>query len=329
MEYKDYYQILGVDRNASEKDIKRAYRQLARQLHPDVNPDDKRAEEKFKEINEAHEVLSDREKRVKYDQLGANWQQWQRMGRDPGQFDWSQWSTGAPGGVHFEWDGDLGNIFGGAGADMFSDFFRSLFGGTGGAGRTRATDDLFRRTTGRRTTRGQDLEAPVEITLEEAFHGTTRMLEQDGRRIQVKIPPGARSGSKVRIAGKGSPGYGGGPTGDLYLNITVKPHPVLKREGDNLRCEVDVDLCTAVLGGQARISTLNGDVSLKIPPGTNGGKTFRLRGKGMPNPRHPKQRGDLLATVQVQVPQKLSPRERELFEELARLREPSSREEVK
>ncbi len=329
MEYKDYYQILGVDRNASDKDIKRAYRRLARQLHPDVNPGDKQAEEKFKEINEAHEVLSDREKRTKYDQLGANWQQWQRTGRDPGQFDWSQWSTGAPGGARVEWSGDLGDIFGGAGADMFSDFFRSLFGGMGGAGRTRTTDDLFRRTTGRRTTRGQDMEAPVEITLEEAFHGATRVLEQGGRRIQVKIPPGARTGSKVRIASKGGPGYGGGPTGDLYLNITVKPHPVLKREEDNLRCEVDVDLYTAVLGGQARISTLNGDVSLTIPPGTNGGKTFRLRGKGMPNPRHPKQRGDLLATVQVQVPQKLSPRERELFEELARLREPSSREEVK
>ena len=329
MEYKDYYQILGVDRNASEKDIKRAYRRLARQLHPDVNPDDKRAEEKFKEINEANEVLSDREKRAKYDQLGASWQQWQRMGHDPGQFDWSQWFAGAPGGARVEWSGDLGNIFGGAGADMFSDFFRSLFGGMAGAGRTRATDDLFRRTTSRRTTRGQDVEAPVEITLEEALHGTTRVLEQDGRRIQVKIPPGARSGSKVRIAGKGGPGYGGGPTGDLYLNITVKPHPVLKREEDNLRCEVDVDLYTAVLGGQARISTLNGDVSLNIPPGTNGGKTFRLRGKGMPNPRYPKQRGDLLATVQVQVPQKLSPREQELFEELAHLREPSSREEVK
>ena len=329
MEYKDYYQILGVDRNASEKDIKRAYRRLARQLHPDVNPDDKRAEEKFKEINEANEVLSDREKRAKYDQLGASWQQWQRMGHDPGQFDWSQWFAGAPGGARVEWSGDLGNIFGGAGADMFSDFFRSLFGGMAGARRTRATDDLFRRTTSRRTTRGQDVEAPVEITLEEALHGTTRVLEQDGRRIQVKIPPGARSGSKVRIAGKGGPGYGGGPTGDLYLNITVKPHPVLKREEDNLRCEVDVDLYTAVLGGQARISTLNGDVSLNIPPGTNGGKTFRLRGKGMPNPRYPKQRGDLLATVQVQVPQKLSPREQELFEELAHLREPSSREEVK
>ncbi len=321
MEYKDYYQTLGVDRNASEKDIKRAYRRLARQFHPDVNPGDDRAEEKFKGINEAYEVLGDQEKRAKYDRLGASWQQWQRTGQDPGQFDWSQWFAGAPGGARVEWSGDLGNIFGGAGADVFSDFFRSLFGGTGGAGRTRTADDLFRRTTSRRTLRGQDVEAPVEITLEEAFHGTTRVLEQDGRRIQIKIPPGARSGSKVRIAGKGGPGYGGGPTGDLYLNITVKPHPTLKREGDNLRCDVDVDLYTAVLGGQVLVSTLSGDVSLKIPPGTNGGKTFRLRGTGMPNPRYPKQRGDLLATVRIQILHRLSARERELFEELARLRE--------
>jgi curved DNA-binding protein len=320
MEYKDYYKILGVDRNATEKEIKRAYRGLARQFHPDVNPDDKGAEEKFKEINEAHEVLSDPEKRARYDRLGASWQQWQRMGRDPGQFDWSQWFTGAPGGVHVEWSGDLGDLFGGAGADAFSDFFRAVFGGMGGAGRTRPAEDLFRRTTRQRTLRGQDMEASVEITLGEASHGTTRMLERDGRRIRVKIPPGARSGSKVRVAGKGDPGYGNGLPGDLYLNITVKPHPVLRREGDDLRCDVDVDLYTAVLGGEVRVPTLNGDVSLKIPPGTNGGKTFRLRGKGMPNPRNPKQRGDQLATVRVQVPRRLSARERELFDELARLR---------
>ncbi|MFQ6100833.1 MAG: DnaJ C-terminal domain-containing protein [Anaerolineae bacterium] len=329
MEYKDYYKILGVDRSASEKEIKRAYRRLARQFHPDVNPGDKRAEEKFKEINEAHEVLSDPEKRAKYDRLGASWQQWQRMGRDPGQFDWSQWFAGAPGfgagaqpsgGTRVEWSGDLGDLFGGAGADMFSEFFRTLFGGMGGAGSPRTADDFFRRTTHKRTLRGQDMEASVEITLEEAFHGATRVLEQDGRRIRVKIPPGARSGSKVRVAGKGGPGHGSGPPGDLYLNITVKPHPVFKREGDNLRCDVTVDLYTAVLGGEVRVPTLNGDVSLKIPPGTNSGKTFRLRGKGMPKPRNPKQRGDQLATVQVQVPQRLSARERELFEELSRLR---------
>lgn len=318
MEYKDYYKILGVDRNASERDIKRAYRRLARQLHPDVNPDDKRAEEKFKDVNEAYEVLGDPEKRHKYNQLGANWQQWQRMGRDPNQFDWSQWFTGAPGGTRVEWSGDLGDLFGGGGG-VFSDFFRTIFGGMSGQGNTRAAGNAFRHTTGQRTLRGQDMDTTTEITLKEAFHGTTRVLKRDGRRIRVKIPPGARTGTRVRVAGQGSPGFEGGTPGDLYLNITVKPHPTFEREKDNLRCDVDVDLYTAVLGGYVQISTLNGDVSLKIPAGTSSGMTFRLRGKGMPNPRNPEQRGDLLATIQIHVPKKLGPREQELFEELARL----------
>jgi curved DNA-binding protein len=318
MEYKDYYKILGVDRNASERDIKRAYRRLARQLHPDVNPDNKQAEEKFKDVNEAYEVLGDPEKRHKYNQLGANWQQWQRMGRDPNQFDWSQWFAGAPGGTRVEWSGDLSDLFGG-GRGVFSDFFRTIFGGMSGQGNAPTAGSTFRHATGQRTLRGQDMDTTTEITLKEAFHGTTRVLKRDGRRIRVKIPPGARTGTRVRVAGQGSPGFEGGTPGDLYLNITVKPHPTLKREKDNLRCDVDVDLYTAVLGGYVQISTLNGDVSLKIPAGTSSGITFRLRGKGMPNPRNPEQRGDLLATVQIHVPKKLGPREQELFEELARL----------
>jgi curved DNA-binding protein len=319
MKYENYYKILGVDRDASEKDIKRAYRRLARQFHPDVNPGDKQAEEKFKKINEAYEVLSDSEKRTKYDRLGASWQQWQRTGQDPSQFDWSQWFSGAPGGGHVEWGGDLGDLFGGAGAGVFSDFFSAIFGGVGGRTRTRTAEDLFRRTTSQRVRRGQNMEASVEITLEEAFHGTTRTLERDGHRIRVKIPPGARSGSKVRVAGKGTTGFGDSPPGDLHLNITVKPHPVFTRDKDNLRCDVVVDVYTAVLGGQVRVPTLDGDVSLRIPAGTDGGKTFRLRGKGMPNPRRPEQHGDLLATIQIKVPKSPSSRERELFEELAHL----------
>ncbi len=323
MEYKDYYTILGVDRGASEMDIKRAYRRLARQFHPDVNPDDKGAEEKFKEINEAYQVLSDPDKRDKYDRLGASWQQWQRGGGDPSQFDWSQWFTGAPRGTRVEWSGDLGDLFGGARGDLFSDFFRSIFGGVGGTGASSPPGDIFRRSTGQTSLGGRDMEASVELTLEEAFRGTTRVLERGGRRIRVKIPPGAGSGSKVRIAGKGQPGYGGEDPGDLYLKVTVKPHPTLEREKEHLHCEIDVDLYTAVLGGHVRLPTLNGDVSLKIPAGTESGCIFRLRGRGMPIPRNPGQHGDLFATVRVTIPKQLSPQERDLFEELARLGEKS------
>jgi curved DNA-binding protein len=314
MEYKDYYKILGVNRNAEEKEIKKAYRKLARQYHPDVNPGDKAAEEHFKDINEAYEVLSDPEKRQKYDQLGSSWQQWQRMGRDPSGFDWSQWSSGAqPGGVRVEYRdlGDLGDLFGSG----FSDFFQSIFGGMG-APRTGWTE-----TRQARPRRGQDYTQPVEITLEEAFLGTARMIQKDGRRLEVKIPPGVRTGSKVRVAGEGGPGIGEGTTGDLYLEVKVLPHSIFEREGDNLRCEVSVNLYTVVLGGEIKVPTLSGDVMLKIPPETQGGRAFRLRGKGMPNLRDPKRHGDLYARLSIQIPQKLSQREKELFRELASLRQ--------
>jgi curved DNA-binding protein len=317
MEYKDYYKILGVDRNAEEKEIKKAYRKLARQYHPDVNPGDKAAEEHFKDINEAYEVLSDPEKRKKYDQLGSSWQQWQRTGRDPSGFDWSQWFSGAqPGGgrVRVEYGdlSDLEDLLGGGG---FSDFFQAIFGGRG------APRTGWAQAQQARPRRGQDLTQPVEITLEEAFQGTTRMIQKDGRRLEVKIPPGVMTGSKVRVAGEGGPGIAGGSSGDLYLEVNILPHSVFEREGDDLRCEVPVNLYTAVLGGEVKVPTLSGDVMLNIPPETQGGRTFRLRGKGMPGLRNPKKRGDLYARLRVQVPQKLSQREKELFRELASLRQ--------
>jgi curved DNA-binding protein len=321
MKYKDYYDILGLDRDASERDIKQAFRRLARQWHPDVNPDDDRAEEKFKEINEAYDVLSDPDKRAKYDRLGQSWKQWQRSGGDPGRYDWSQWFSGAPNGARVNWSGDLSDLFGEAGSGAFSDFFNALFGGMGG-GRVRTAEDIFGRAAGaggyRATPQHQNAETNVTIALEEAMNGTSRVLERGGRRIRVTIPPGVRTGSKVRIAGEGHPGSGA--TGDLYLNVTVSPHAVFEREGDDLRRKVNVDLYTAVLGGQLRVPTLNGEVSLKIPPGTQSGQTFRLRGLGMPNSRNPSRRGSLLATVDVQIPQSLSARERDLFEELAHIR---------
>lgn len=308
MEYKDYYKILGVDKSADEKEIKRAYRKLAVKYHPDKNPGNKQAEEKFKELNEAYEVLGDSKKRARYDQLGSSYRQWERMGGQPGGFDWSQWAAGAPsGGTRVEY-GDLEDLFGGGGG--FSDFFNSIFGGAGTrtAGRTRTAQ-----------VPGQDVEQPIEISLEEAYQGTTRTLQKDGTRLEVKIPAGSKTGTRVRVAGEGSPGLGGRP-GDLYLVVTVRPHASFERKGNDLYTDVPVDLYTAVLGGETHVSTLAGDVVLTIPPESQQGQTFRLSGRGMPDLRDPKTRGDLYARMQVQVPRQLTDREKELFQELARMR---------
>jgi curved DNA-binding protein len=313
MDYKDYYKILGVSKTADAKEIKRAYRRLARELHPDVNPGDAKAEERFKEVNEAYEVLSDPEKRSKYDRFGASWQQYQRMGGDPSGFDWSQWARGgAPGGTRVEFSGDLGDLFGGD-AGGFSDFFSALFGDMG-----LRSGGFGRRSRG--GMRGRDLEQPVQVTLEEVIHGTRRLLEKDGRRLEVKIPRGVKTGARIRIAGEGTPGSVGRPAGDLYLKVTVAPHAVFTREGDDLRREINLDLYTAILGGEVRVDTLDGHVTLKVPPETQSGRTFRLRGKGMPKLRQADRRGDLYVKVRVSLPQKLNEREKQLFRELARMR---------
>jgi curved DNA-binding protein len=317
MEYRDYYQALGVSKDASEKEIKRAFRKLARQYHPDVNPGDPEAEERFKEINEAHEVLSDPEKRKKYDQLGSAWRDWDRMGGRPDDFDWGRWAGGAPGGqgqrvhVRYGTPDDLNDLFGGG--SPFSDFFSQIFGGMGG----RASSSGFNYQA--RPQRGQDFEQQVEISLREAYHGTTRILQKEGRRLEVKIPPGARTGSRVRMTGEGSPGTMGGPAGDMYLRVAVGSDPQFERKGDDLHAAVEVDLYTAVLGGKAQVPTLSGPVSLTIPAGTQNGRVFRLRGKGMSRLRRPEQHGDLYARVDVRLPEQLTPRQRELFEELQRL----------
>jgi curved DNA-binding protein len=313
MEYKDYYKILGVGKKASDSEIKKAYRKLARKHHPDVNPGDPDAEERFKEINEAHEVLSDPEKRKKYDQLGASWRQYQRTGADASGFDWGQWYAQPGGGrVHVEY-ADLGDLFGGGGG--FSDFFSAIFGGMGrGGGASWGVGGQPR------TGPGRDYEQEVEVTLEEAFSGTTRVLQKDGRRLEVKIPAGVATGSKVRMRGEGGQGAGGGTKGDLYLRVRVLPHRSLERKGNDLHCEVPVDLYTAVLGGEVRVPTLKGGAMLRIPPETQGGKTFRLKGQGMPFLKDPQKHGDLYAKVMVKVPENLSERERELFTELAGMR---------
>ena len=294
MEYKDYYKILGVPKGASEKEIKAAYRRLARKHHPDVNPGNKEAEARFKEIGEAYEVLSDKEKRGRYDTLGANWA---AHGRPP---------QGRPGGgvrIDFE---DLG------GAGGFSEFFRTFFGG-GAAGFGGAEgfggEDSFQP--------AADAEAEVDLTLSEVLRGTTHEVAVSGsrRRVEVKIPPGVRDGSRVRVAGEGGRGAGG-RRGDLYLRVRVAPDPAFERRGDDLQTTIRVPLTAAVLGGEAQVTTLEGSVGIKIPPGTPAGQVFRLRGHGLPRLGEPGARGDLLATLAVDLPRSLTARQKELFEEL-------------
>jgi curved DNA-binding protein len=316
MEYKDYYKILGVDKDASDKDIKRAFRQLARKHHPDVNPDDPQAEERFKEINEAYEVLSDADKRRKYDQLGADWQRWQQRGGQPGDFNWSQWTTGQPGGrvhVRYGTPEDLEDLFGGG--SPFSDFFSQIFGGVGGGSGPGAGGFEYQI----RPQRGQDYEQPVEISLQEAYQGTTRVLQKDGQRLEVKIPAGARTGTRVRMSGEGGSGAGGGSSGDLYLRVSVLADPRFERQGDDLQTILQVDLYTMVLGGEVRVPTMSGEVVLTIPAGTQNGRNFRLRGKGMPRLHQPDQHGDLYAKVEVRLPEHLTDRQRKLFEELRQI----------
>ena len=304
MEYKDYYKILGVDRQAEEKDIKRAYRKLALKYHPDKNPGDKKAEERFKQINEAYEVLGDPDKRAKYDRLGASYQAWQSRGGHPSGFDWSEWMNAPQGGVTFEVD-DLSELFGGD----FSDFFNTIFGGMAGqrqgpAPRTRA--------------RGRDIEQPITITLAEAYTGTSRTLRLDGRTLEVKIPPGAATGTRIRISGQGR--SGAGSAGDLYLVVQVAEDERFERLGDDLHADVSVDLYTAVLGGEAKVTTPGGSVVLTIPPGSQPGQAFRLKARGMPRLRSPRQSGDLYVRLKVELPRDLTKREQQLFRDLAELR---------
>lgn len=303
MEYKDYYKSLGIGRNASQDEIRSAFRKLARRFHPDANEGDKRAEEKFKEINEAYQVLSDPDKRKKYDQFGANWEQFSRTGGRPEDFDWGRWSARPGSTTRINLD-DLQELFGGGTGGMgggFSDFFETLFGGVRGGGRRQA--------------RPQSIEQDLEISLEEAYQGTRRTFQgSNGTRFEVSIPPGVKTGSKIRVAGKG----GGGS--DLFLKIRVRPHAKFKRQGRNLRVSVDLDLYTAILGGEVAVPTLGRPVMLTIKPGTQNGQTIRLRGKGMPDLKKRGESGDLLATLDVRLPEKLSPEERELFEKLRRLR---------
>lgn len=305
--YKDYYRLLGVDRGADDATIAEAYKKLARKYHPDLNPGDKSAEEKFKEVNEAYEVLKDPKKRQLYDQLGPNWEQGQQFQGNP---------FGGQGGTHFTFNGQ--NMDGSG----FSDFFESLFGrggfgGFGGAGGAGGYEgNPFGGSFRQAPRRGRDVEAELVLTLEEVLAGGPKKVTLNGssgvRSLSVNIPSGIREGAKLRLAGQGEPGPAG--AGDLFLKIRYLPHPYFKVDGDNLQCDVDVAPWEAVLGGRVRVHTLEGDVELNLPAGTGSGKKLRLRGRGLGPAGH---RGDLYARVMVKVPSSLTPEERSLWEQLA------------
>ncbi len=330
VDFQDYYALLGVPRTASEKEIQSAFRKLARQHHPDVNPGNPEAEATFKRINEAYEVLSDADKRKKYDQLGSRWRDYESYeraqaaaaaaGQPPQPFDVEDFVGGSSGG-RYEYRSvspeDLEDLYG---TDRpFSDFFETFFGPGGRAGAGAASAGRAAR-----SARGYDLEYPLEVTLAEAYRGTTRTLElqqPDGssRRLEVKIPSGVTDGSRVRIASQGAPGRGGGAAGDLYLVTTVTPEARFERAGDDLHTRVSAPLTTLLLGGEVHVPTPDGRrLALRIPEETQDGRVFRLRNQGMPHLGHAEQRGDLHAEVHVQLPQHLSDRERELLESFAR-----------
>jgi curved DNA-binding protein len=302
---RDYYEILGVPRGASEKEIRSAFRKLARQYHPDVNPNNPEAAERFKEINEAREVLSDPEKRSRYDQLGADWRREQQPPPPP-RGGGTTYRTVSP--------EDMEDLFGAE--SPFSDFYNEVFGRARGGGRQGGFDFG--------SMPGEDVEAETTITLEEAYRGTTRTLElqtpSGTRRVEVRIPPGVRDGARVRAAGQGTQGRDGGQPGDLYLRVHVRPHPTFRRDGDDLSVRVQVPLDVALLGGEVMVPTLRGNaVSLRVPPGTQNGTRLRLRGLGMPRARG-EGNGDLYAEVDVRLPVPVPPEARELAERLRQVR---------
>jgi curved DNA-binding protein len=325
MDFKDYYTTLGVPKTASDADIKKAYRKLARQFHPDLNPADKKAEARFKEINEANEVLGDPETRRKYDELGANWKAYEQAppgaGPTPGGF-----GRGGRGGHRTMTPEEMQDAFGGEGD--FSDFFQTFFGGGFSAGGFPGSGfSTGGRGSRARPSRGQDVEQPIDLTLEEAFSGTTRRLvsSRDGqeRSVEVRIPAGVKDGARVRAAGEGGQAAKGGTSGDLYLIVRVLPHKIFERRGQDLHLKVDVPVTTAVLGGDVSVPTLSGSsLRLKIPELTASGRTFRLRGHGMPTVGRPAERGDLYATASITVPSALSPEARAHYEALKHLEEP-------
>lgn len=303
MEFIDYYKVLGVGKSATPEEIKKAYRKLARKLHPDLNPNDKEAIRKFQQLNEAHEVLSDPEKRKKYDQYGANWKEADQQQKARARYQQSGQGAGGSafgqdwGQEHFTYSGD---------DDAFSDFFSSIFGNAGG-GRRRAT-----------RFKGQDIHAEMPVSLSEAYTTHPRTFSVNGKNIRITIPAGVEHGQEIRLKGYGGPGVNGGPNGDLYITFVINNDTGFMRSGNDLHKQVDIDLYTAVLGGSVTLNTLDGAVKLQVKPETQNGTKVRLKGKGFPVYKKDNQFGDLYITYNVLLPRNLTARQKALFEELAK-----------
>ena len=294
MEFIDYYKVLGVDKNATPEDIKKAYRKLARKLHPDLNPNDKEAHKKFQQLNEANEVLSDPEKRKKYDQYGKDWQQAE-------QFENARQSQQRSQGFRREtFSGDFEE-------GDFSDFFRSMFGDMG---------DYRQRQT---KFRGEDYNAELKLNLTDVYRTHQQVLTVNGKNIRINIPAGVENGQKIKIKAHGAPGISGGPNGDLYITFHIANNTKFKRDGNDLQATADIDLYTAVLGGEITIDTLDGKVKLKVKPGTQNGTKIRLKGKGFPVYKKEGEFGDLIVIFQIKIPTNLTEKQKELFEQLSKL----------
>ncbi|MEO8406508.1 MAG: J domain-containing protein [Chitinophagaceae bacterium] len=297
---KDYYSILGISKTATADEIKKAYRKLAIKYHPDKNPGNKESEEKFKEISHANEVLSNPDNRKKYDQFGENWN---RMDEPRGQGSGQYRAGGFGGGQPFQSEGDQSGFFNGG--EDYAGIFENLFGGSGR--RTHNSNQRFK---------GQDVQAEMSISLEEGFHGAAKVFTINNENIRIQLKPGAYTGLTIKLAGKGGKGVNGAAAGDLYITINILPHLIYSRDGDHLRQAISIDLFTAVLGGETQVDSLSGAMKIKIPAGTQNGKMLRLKGKGMPVYNKPNQYGDLLVEISVQVPEKLSDEQKELFKQL-------------